>query len=116
MVRKDDLPIQYPFSPMTLLRDYASYIFNFVTCHVMLAIFLVLFFCQCLLVSSFFFFLLNGSPTYKYCQIRNELDITAEVGPNRELAFDVASRSPPRFIILSDGAFRVNMLFNLFGL
>ncbi|OAY82617.1 4-alpha-glucanotransferase DPE2, partial [Ananas comosus] len=47
-----------------------------------------------------------SSPTYKYCQIRNELDITAEVGPNRELAFDVASRSPPRFIILSDGAFR----------
>ncbi|KAK9170561.1 hypothetical protein Syun_002701 [Stephania yunnanensis] len=44
--------------------------------------------------------------TYKYCQQGKEGDVSVEVGPNRELVADSASKSQPRYISLSDGIFR----------
>ncbi|XP_008796184.1 4-alpha-glucanotransferase DPE2 isoform X2 [Phoenix dactylifera] len=43
---------------------------------------------------------------YKYCRVSKVQGASLEVGPNRELAVDLASESPPNYIILSDGTFR----------
>lgn len=50
---------------------------------------------------------LNSTSTYKYCRVSKVQGASLEVGPNRELVVDLASKSPPNYIILSDGTFRV---------
>ncbi|XP_072996367.1 4-alpha-glucanotransferase DPE2 [Typha latifolia] len=43
---------------------------------------------------------------YKYGQITKGKQTTLEVGPYRELVVDIASNDRPKYVILSDGAFR----------
>ncbi|XP_073104819.1 4-alpha-glucanotransferase DPE2 isoform X2 [Elaeis guineensis] len=43
---------------------------------------------------------------YKYFRVSKVQGASLEVGPNRELVVELASKSPPNYIILSDGTFR----------
>lgn len=101
---KDEFPVKYPLGLITCRRFR---IFFFITFFFLCILVLTLCSMFSYVSTCIFSFFLNIVSTYKYCQKTKAGSVSLEVGPNRELVLDSQSESPPSYISLSDGIFRV---------